>query len=345
MATDRIVDLRSDTVTRPSAAMRQAMAAAEVGDDVLDGDPTTRRLEERIAELLGMPAALFFPSGVQANQVAIWLHAERGTEVVLEADAHVVHYEMAGIAGLAGAQIRPVSTPDGVLTAELVERAWRPVSPHVPRISLIAVENTHNVAGGKVMPVGIWDGIVAAAHTHDVPVHLDGARLWHAAAAQQLPPARVARGAASVMVSLSKGLGCPVGSCLAGSRAFIDRAREARRRFGGAMRQSGILGAAGLYALAHNLERLSDDHATARLLADRLAGHASVSPLRPDTNIVMLDLTGPGATADGAVERLAAAGVMVVPFGPTRLRAVTHLDVSPDDVAWAADVIAETLAA
>ncbi len=344
MPAERRVDLRSDTVTRPGPAMRQAMADADVGDDVLDGDPTTGRLEERIAVLLGMPAALFFPSGVQANQVAIWLHAERGTEVIVEADAHVVHYEMAGIAGLAGAQIRPVATPDGVLTADLVEEAWRPLSPHVPRISLVAVENTHNVAGGKVMPVVTWDAIVATARERAVPVHLDGARLWHAAVAQKAPPARVARGAASVMVSLSKGLGCPVGSCLVGDREFIGRAREARRRFGGAMRQSGILSAAGLYALEHHVERLGDDHAKARLLADRLQGHSRVAPLAPDTNIVMLDLTADGLSADDAVARLADAGVLVVPFGPRRLRAVTHLDVSTDDVVWATDVIGTVLA-
>jgi threonine aldolase len=194
------------------------------------------------------------------------------------------------------------------------------------------------------MPVDVWDAIAAAANARAVPVHLDGARLWHAAAAQHLPPARVARAATSIMVSLSKGLGCPVGSCLAGTHALIDRAREARRRFGGAMRQSGILGAAGLYALEHNLDRLGDDHAKARLLADRLQGLQGLTPLLPDTNIVMLDLTDADASADDAVARLADAGVLVVPFGPKRLRAVTHLDVSTDDVAWAAHVITEVVA-
>ncbi len=345
MTGQRVIDLRSDTVTRPSAGMRRAMADAEVGDDVLDGDPTTRRLEARIAELTGLEAALFFPSGVQANQTAVWLHAERGTEVLLEASAHLVLYEMAGIAGLAGAQIRPVLAPDGVLTAPLLEAAWPPVSPHVPRVSLVAAENTHNAAGGKVMPVAEWDALLQVAGRHGVPVHLDGARLWHAAVAQGLPPARVARGAASVMVSLSKGLGCPVGSCLAGSAPLIAAAREVRRRFGGAMRQSGILGAAGLYALEHNLDRLAEDHAHAALLAERLAGHPQVRPLRPETNIVMLDLVEGALTAETALTRLAEAGVLVVPFGPHRLRAVTHLDVTRADVEWAADVIARVLAA
>jgi threonine aldolase len=341
---ERIIDLRSDTVTRPSAAMRRAMAEAEVGDDVLDGDPTTRRLEERIAELIGCEAALFFPSGVQANQTAIWLHAERGTEVLLEATAHLVLYEMAGIAGLAGAQIRPVRTPDGVLTAALLREAWPAASPHVPRLSALAVENTHNAAGGRVMPLPVWEEIVALATERGVRLHLDGARVWHAAVAQDLAPAQVTRGASSVMVSLSKGLGCPVGSCLAGSAAFIGAAREVRRRFGGAMRQSGILAAAGLHALDHNLDRLAEDHANARLLAERLAGHPNVRPLSPDTNIVMLDLTGEGMTADAVLPVLTKAGVRVVPFGPKRLRAVTHVDVSHDDVQWAADTIAQVLA-
>ncbi|MDH3457550.1 MAG: aminotransferase class I/II-fold pyridoxal phosphate-dependent enzyme [Gemmatimonadota bacterium] len=344
MHADRVVDLRSDTVTRPSAPMRQAMATADVGDDVLDGDPTTRRLEERIADLTGFEASLFFPSGVQANQVAVWLHTEPGTEVILEANAHLVHYEMAGVAGLSGAQIRPVTTDDGVLTAEHVDAAWRPVSPHVPRISLVCAENTHNAAGGKVMPLDVWDAIAGLAADRGVPLHLDGARVWHAAAALDAAPSRLTKGAATVMVSLSKGLGCPVGSCLAGSADLIHSAWEVRRRFGGAMRQSGILAAAGLYALEHNLTRLSEDHAHASLLAERLGDHTAIAPLPPDTNIVMLDLVRSGDSADTVLPKLAEHGVMLVPFGPRRLRAVTHLDVSHADVEWAADVIGRVLA-
>jgi threonine aldolase len=343
MAPDRVIDLRSDTVTRPSAAMRRAMAEAEVGDDVLDGDPTTGRLETWIAELLGMEAALFFPSGIQANQTAIWLHAEAGTEVILEAEAHLVHYEMAGVAGLTGAQIRPVATPDGLLTPALAEQAFRPASSHVPRVSVVAAENTHNAAGGKVMPVDVWDGLVALAREREVPLHLDGARLWHAAAAQEVAPARLARGASSVMTCLSKGLGCPVGSCLAGSAELMGRGREVRTRLGGAMRQSGILAAAGLYALEHNMSRLTEDHANARLFAGHLEGHPAVQPLAPDSNIIMLDLVGAGLTVDTVLPRLAQAGVLLVPFSPTRLRAVTHLDVSREEVLWAAETVARVL--
>jgi len=340
----RIVDLRSDTVTRPSRAMRNAMAEAEVGDDVLDGDPTTRALEERIAQLVGTEAAMFFPSGIQANQTAVWLHAGPGTELLLEANAHLVLYEVAGAAALSGVQIRPVTSPDGLLTADLARQAWRPDSPHVPTIGMVAAENTHNAAGGKVMPLEVWDGLASLAHERGVPIHLDGARLWHAAVALGCPPARAARGADSVMVSLSKGLGCPVGSCLAGSRDLIDRAWAVRRRLGGGMRQSGILAAAGLYALDHHLGRIEEDHEHARLLAERLADHAAVRPLAPETNIVMLDLVRPQDTAETVLPILAERGVLVVPFGPKRLRAVTHLDVGRDDVEWAARTIADTLA-
>ncbi|HXF96184.1 MAG TPA: low specificity L-threonine aldolase [Gemmatimonadales bacterium] len=332
------IDLRSDTVTKPSAAMRRAMAEAEVGDDVLDGDPTTRRLEERVAELLGMEDALFFPSGTQANQTGVLLTTRPGTELLLEADAHLVHYELAAVAALAGVQIRPVATVDGLLRPELVGRALRPRSPHLPVVSAIAVENTHNAAGGRVMPPDVMAGIVALAGEAGLPVHLDGARLWNAAAALGLPPARLTRGAETVMVSFSKGLGCPVGSCLAFRRALRPRAWEIRKRLGGGMRQSGILAAAALYALEHNLARLAEDHANARLLAERLTDHPRIRPLRPESNIVMLDLLPP-LSAEDVAARLAAAGVRVVPFGASRLRAVTHLDVTREAVERAAEVI------
>jgi len=337
------IDLRSDTVTRPSPAMRRAMAEAEVGDDVLDFDPTTRRLEERVAALLGKGDALFFPSGTQANQSAVWFHCARGTELILEANAHLVHYELAGVAALTGAQIRPVATPDGLLTAELVRAALRPASPHVPRVSAIALENTHNAAGGKVMPVAVADAVGALAAEVGIPVHLDGARLWNAAAALEVPAARLAAAAATVSVCFSKGLGAPVGSCLAFPAESRRLLWEIRKRLGGGMRQSGILAAAALYALDHNLPRIAEDHRNARRLADGLRGHTAVAPLPPDTNIVMLDLLRDGDTADALVPRLAARGVLVTAFGPKRLRAVTHLDVSAADIDRAVETIAEVL--
>lgn len=339
----RPIDLRSDTVTQPSPAMRRAMADAEVGDDVLDGDPTTRRLEERVADVLGQEAALFFPSGTQANQTGIALLTRPGTELVLEANAHLVHFELAGVAANWGVQIRPVATPDGLLTGERLRAALRAPSPHVPCPSAVAVENTHNAAGGKVMRPEVMAGIVAVAREAGLPVHLDGARAWNAAAALGVPVSRLTDGAATVLVSFSKGLGCPVGSCLAFREALRPRAWEIRRRLGGGMRQSGILAAAALYALDHNLSRIEEDHVHAKLLADRLSACPSVRPLVPDTNIVMMDLVRETDSSDTVVPRLAQAGVLVVPFGPRRLRAVTHLDVTRRDVERAADIIAEVL--
>jgi len=336
------LDLRSDTVTRPSAGMRRAMAEAEVGDDVLDGDPTTRRLEARVAELLGQEDALFFPSGTQANQTGIAISVPRGTELVLEAGAHLYHYEMAALAALWGIQVRLVAAPDGVLSAPLIEGALRPPSPHVPRAGGIAAENTHNSAGGTVTPVATLAGIRDLADRVGLPLHLDGARLWNAATALGVAPDAIGRLPTTVMVSFSKGLGCPVGSCLAASRDRIAEARVVRKRLGGGMRQSGVLTAACLYALDHVLPRLADDHAAAQALAAALAGHPYLAAGVPASNIVMIDLRR--GTADEAIQRLAAAGVLVVPFGPTRLRAVTHLDVTAEQAAQAGAIIARTLA-
>jgi threonine aldolase len=337
------IDLRSDTVTRPSAAMRRAMAEAEVGDDVLDGDPTTRRLEARVAELLGKDEALFFPTGTMANQTGIMLDARAGTELLLEADAHLVTYEFAGVAALAGVQIRPITTPDGVLTAELVRAALRPDSRFVPRPGAIAIENTHNTAGGRIMPLVTAEAIGALAAERNLPLHLDGARIWNAAEALGVPPAEVARPATTVMVSFSKALGCPVGAALAFPRAARRDVWEIRKRLGGGMRQSGMLAAAVLYALEHNLARIAEDHANARRLASALVGHPHVRPLPPESNIVMLDLLREADTAVAVVPMLAAHGVLIAAWGTKRLRAVTHLDVSAADLDRAAAVLADVL--
>ena len=337
------IDLRSDTVTKPSPGMRRAIAEAEVGDDVLDGDPTTRRLEARVAGLLGTEDALFFPSGSQANQTGIALVTRPGTELIVEANAHLVHFEMAGVAALWGAQIRPIATVDGLLSGALVRGALRAPSPHVPRASAVAVENTHNMASGRVLRPEVMDGIVQAAQAAGLAVHLDGARLWNAAAAAGVPPARLARGATTVMVSFSKALGCPVGSCLGVAREQRPRAWEIRKRLGGGMRQSGILAAAALYALDQNVERIGEDHANARRFAELLADSPALRPMMPETNIVMLDLTRDADSPDTVIPRLAQAGVLVAQYGPKRLRAVTHLDVGRGDVERAARIIRETL--
>lgn len=321
------IDLRSDTVTRPTAAMRRAMADAEVGDDVLDGDPTVRRLEARVAELLGKEAGLFFPSGTMANQTALWAHTTPGTEVLLDANAHIIHWEMAGAAALAGVQVRPVPAGDGRLVASAadIERTLRPASPHAPVATLICVENTHNGAGGKVSTLAELEAIRAVAEANRLPLHMDGARLWNAHIATGTPLHEFGRTADTVMLSFSKGLGCPVGAILVGDGPVIKRAHMIRKRLGGGMRQSGILAAAALHALDVHLTRLGDDHANARALAARLeeAGGARVVP--PDTNIVMVDLPD-GMTSSAVVAAAAEQGVRITPWSATRIRAVTHLD-------------------
>jgi threonine aldolase len=327
MPANDIVDLRSDTVTRPSPGMRRAIAEAEVGDDVLGDDPTVKVLQERLAALLGKEASLFFPSGTQANQTGILVHTERGTEAICEANAHVLHYEFAGAAAWSGVQLRPVTTEDGVLTAEAVAPFIRPENPHLMRTSLICAENTHNMAGGRVMPLETLKGLRELAEAHGLPLHLDGARLWNAAAATGRPASEYAAQADTVMVCFSKGLGAPVGSALAGTAEAIERAHAWRKRLGGGMRQVGIVAAAGLYALNHNLERIAEDHARARRLAEHVNGLDGFRVIEPDTNIIMIDVERGDLTPDDVVRGLEERGVWLLATGPRRLRAVTHLDV------------------
>jgi threonine aldolase len=319
------------------------MAEAEVGDDVLDGDPTTRRLEERVAALLGHETALFFPTGTQANQTAIGLLASRASEVVLDAGAHPIHYEVGALAALWGVQPRAVAAPAGVMTAELVEATIRPPSPYTPRTGAIVIENTHNLAGGTVMPLETMRAIRAVADRYALPLHLDGARLWNAGVALGAPLDALGAVGTTVMVSFCKGLGCPVGACLAVPRALRDEAWSIRKRLGGGMRQSGVLAAACLYALDHTLPRVADDHAAARAFHQRLADHPAIRTTPPASNIVMLDLVR--HTADEAVGLLAQAGVLVVRTGPTRVRAVTHLDVPLADATRAGEIVARVLGA
>jgi threonine aldolase len=329
---DPKVDLRSDTVTRPTRAMRAAMMEAEVGDDVLDHDPTTLALEERVADLLGKERALFFPSGVQANQTALAVHGRPGTEAVCEAGAHIFNYEEAAGALISGLQLHPVRTRDGLLTPELVRGAIRPPSPYNPATSLVALENTHNGAGGKILPLETAEAIRDVALEAGLPIHLDGARLWHASAATGHSPAALAAVGDTVMVCISKGLGAPVGSLLAGKGEVMERAWRVRRRLGGGMRQSGILAAAGLYALEHHRERLVEDHRRARVLAQGAGRIGGLRVETPETNIVMVDLEAPGVTPEVILAFLAERGVLMVPFGPRRIRAVTHLDVDDEGI-------------
>ncbi len=337
------IDLRSDTVTRPSPDMRRAMADAEVGDDERDGDPTTLRLERRVAELLGKERALFFPSGVMANQAAVNLHARPGTEVILDQDAHIIHWEMAGVAGLSGAQIRPVAPSGIVATADDMRRYVRPRARHMTSPSLVCVENTHNGAGGKIVPLSEMRAIRAFATELGLPVHMDGARLWNASVASGVPLQDFAACADTVMVAFSKGLGAPIGAAVAASGPAIDALWGIRKRFGGAMRQSGIIAAGALYGLEHNRSQLAQDHANARAFAGIVEGAGGATVVAPDTNIVMVDLPH-GRQAAPLVQACAAAGVLLSGWSATRIRAVTHLDVTADQVRTAAEVLARELA-
>jgi len=328
------MDLRSDTVTRPTDEMRRAMANAEVGDDVWGDDPTVNRLEAVAAEWLGKEAALFVASGTMGNQVAVMTHCRPGDEVLVEGQAHVYWYEVGGIARLAGAQPRPIRTPDGMLTPELVQAEVREENIHYPTPRLLCLENTHNRAGGKVMPLADFTAVARRAHDLGLQVHLDGARLANAAVAQGLEVRQVAAGADSVMCCLSKGLCAPVGSVLGGTREFIAAARKNRKVLGGGMRQAGILAAAGLLAIERMVDRLAEDHRLAREIAAALQ---DVEGLRCDvslveTNMVPVDLDRPAAPV---VEALAREGVLCSASGPRRIRLVTHRDVAgiaPDEV-------------
>lgn len=338
-----MIDMRSDTVTRPTPAMRQAMADAEVGDDVLDGDPSVRRLEAKVAGMLGKEAGVFFPTGTMANQAAVWVLTQPGTEILLDSESHILNYELAGAAALSGVQVRPVPSRNGsLMDAESLERAFRPASPHYPEASLICVENTHNGAGGLITPLSELRKIRDVARGRRIPVHMDGARLWNAAIASGTSLADFASCADTVMLSFAKGLGAPVGAALVGGADHMARARVARKRFGGGMRQSGILAAGVLYALDNHMDRLKDDHVNAATFAGIVNGVGGASVVQPDTNIVMVDLP-PAVDSSRMVSRASGLGVQLTPWSPTRIRAVTHLDVSAADVKRAAQVVAGIL--
>lgn len=329
-----MIDLRSDTVTKPSPGMREAMANAEVGDDVLDGDPTVRRLEDTVATMLGKPRGLFFPTGTMANQAALWLLGERGTEVLCHEDSHIVNWEIAGTAGIIGLQPRMVGGAP-VLEPDELRARLRPASVHAPRVSLICAENTHNGAGGMVTKLEKLQAVRAVADEAGVPLHLDGARLWNAHVATGTSLAAFGACAETVMLSFSKGLGAPVGAVLVGGEKAMSKAWEVRKRFGGGMRQSGILAAAALYGIEKNLPRMGEDHRRAKQLAAGLATIKDLRVVSPDSNIVMVDLPA-RLDAVTVTARAREAGVLVSPWNARRIRAVLHLDV--DDAACATAV-------
>ena len=330
---DRPIDLRSDTVTQPTASMRAAMAAAEVGDDVFGDDPTVNALQERIALMLGFEAALFTPTGTQSNLCALMSHCQRGDEYLVGQMAHTYRWEGGGAAVLGSIQPQPLpNQADGSIALEDIDANIKPDDAHFPKTRLLALENTW---GGQILPAGYVEAATSLARRKGLATHLDGARLFNAAVASGVPAREIARHFDSVSVCFSKGLGAPVGSALCGSRDFIARAHRIRKMLGGGMRQAGMLAAAVLHALDHHVDRLADDHANARRLADGLRGLPGVNVVPPQTNIVFVDLAP--EKADGVVARLKAAGVRCT--GLYRLRFVTHLDVGRDDIDRAVAVL------
>jgi threonine aldolase len=325
------IDLRSDTVTRPTPEMLEAMMSAEVGDDVFGEDPSATRLEKKVARILGKERALFVPSGTMANQLAIRLHTEPGDEVLCEADSHMAHYESGAPAALSGVLLRSIPGKRGAIRADQLSEYLRQGHEWEARSRLLCVENTHNRAGGTVISLRDVETLTKAGRDRGLALHLDGARLWNASAATGIPEKDYAVDFDTVAVSLSKGLGAPVGSLLAGSAETMARARRFRKMFGGGMRQIGFLAGAGLYALDHHRERLVEDHHKARILAegiDTVAG-LHIDPTEVDTNIVMFSTDDP---ASEVVARLGEIGILMVPFGPHQVRATTHLDVSDMDI-------------
>lgn len=340
-----VIDLRSDTVTRPSAAMRRAMAEAPVGDDQYGEDPSVNLLQERIAALLGKEAALFVPSGTMANQIAIKLLARPGDDVIVGQTAHMMWFEAGAAAANSGVQFTQAGQ-GGTFTADEFRAAVKPRGHIVlPPTTLVAIENTHNMGGGIVFPQAEAVAICAAAREAGIASYLDGARLFNAAIASGASLAELAQPFDLASVALSKGLGCPVGSVIAGSATLIAQAVTARRRFGGALRQSGILAAAGLYALDHNLTRLAEDHANARRLAQRIASLPGVrlNLASVQTNIVIWEMEAGAMDASALVAKAKAAGVLVSAISARTVRAVTHMDVSPEQCRQAGEVLVEIM--
>jgi threonine aldolase len=336
----RTVELRSDTFTLPTDSMRAAMAAAEVGDDVWNEDPTIHRLQQRAAEMVGKDASLFVPSGTMGNLCALLSHTQAGDEVILEGDSHIFHSEVAGASVVGGLQLRPLETEDGRLQPEQVRRAIREPDIHQPRTGLLCLENTHNRKGGTCLSAAQTLALSAVAHEAGFPVHLDGARVFNAAVALGVDARELTAPVDSVMFCLSKGLSAPVGSMLAGSKDFIERARRMRKMLGGGMRQAGVVAAAGLCALNEMVDRLAEDHATARRLAEGLLGvpGVDIDLLRVETNMVFGDCHPP-LTANAFIDRCHEVGVLLDQASLYRWRMVTHRGVSVEDVEYTIEAV------
>jgi threonine aldolase len=328
------LDFRSDTITRPTPQMRAAMAEAVVGDDVFGDDPTVNRLQERLADMLGKEAALYVPSGTMSNLIGVRLHCKPGDEMICEAGCHIYNYEQAGYAQLSGIAARPVEGDHGVLRPEQLEGLIRPSDAHYVRTRLLSLENTHNRGGGRIQPYETVEALCRWAHEAGLRTHLDGARLFNAAVATGIEAPRWAQHFHTVSVCFSKGLGAPVGSALAGPRELIAEGVRHRKVLGGGMREAGVIAAGALYALEHHVDRLADDHANAQRLAEgiRQIDELRLDPEVPDTNLVFFHVDPACGTAAEFSNQLKQRGLLMLATGPTKLRAVTHLDVSSDDV-------------
>ena len=342
-----MIDLRSDTVTRPTAAMRRAMFEAEVGDDVYGEDPTVNRLEQRAAEILGKEAAVFVPTGTMGNTVAIKIHTQHGQEVICESRAHILDWELSMTAWFSGCLVRPVPSEDGILRWDAISQYLRKGGPHCAPTGLIELENTHNMAGGMVYPLDVLQDVSGHARELGIPVHMDGARIFNAACSLNKPVRELAAHADTVMFCLSKGLGAPAGSMVAGTEEAIVRGRLYRKRLGGGMRQVGVLAAAGLVALEEMPHRLGEDHLNARFLATELAKIPGVrlDAARVQTNIVIFDITGTGLVIGEISDRLKARGVLMSSANARQMRAVTHYDITREDCATAASAFGEAVSA
>ena len=341
-----MIDLRSDTVTKPTPEMRRAMAEAEVGDDVYGEDPTANLLEQRAAEITGKEAALFVPSGTMGNTIAIKLLTEHGQEVICDARSHILDYELAMTAWFSGCLIRAIPTADGILEWSQIRPLVKPVHPHCAPTGAIEIENTHNMGGGTVYTLAAIREIATGAHELGLKVHMDGARVFNAAAALRVTVEEIVGPVDTVMFCLSKGLGAPAGSMLAGPAGLIDKGRLLRKRLGGGMRQVGVLAAAGLIALEESPARLIEDHANARFFAEgvaRIPGVA-INPRKVVTNIVVFDVGATGLVAGELSRRLKQRGVLINAIGPSHMRAVTHCDVSRADCEQALEALAEAVA-
>ncbi|MBN2226934.1 MAG: aminotransferase class I/II-fold pyridoxal phosphate-dependent enzyme [candidate division Zixibacteria bacterium] len=339
----KTIDLRSDTVTRPSEEMRKVIANAEVGDDVLGDDPTVNRLQAVVADMFEVEASLYVPSGTMGNQVALKTISRPGWEILCERECHIVNYETGGPAIHSNLMINMLTTERGVMTAEQIENSIRPDNIHAPRTKIIEIENTHNRHGGTIYPLDEIHRIRKVADTYGLLMHLDGARIWNAHIASGISLADWVRPFDSISVCLSKGLGAPVGSMILGSKPFIEEARRNRKLFGGGMRQVGLLAAAGLYAIEHNLHRLAEDHDKARAIAEGINGvnGFAIDMVRVQTNILIIDISATGRDSLTVLEIMQRAGVLGVPFGKTRIRLVTHLDVTMEECIEAVRRIAE----